>query len=481
MGQGVESEPEKAMTGRSGWAAGLFVLLMSGVLWAQQAPSKPPDQNIPDAPSARQKPQNFPQPSPYPPAQTSPTPGEQAPPAQTQPPAAEPMPRTGESSSNQPQPETPTAPPATPAQPGRTAADSEDSRNDLFRLTRDVTFVNVPVTVKDENGRLVDGLLEKDFAIYEDGERQRIRFFTSDPFPLSAAVVIDSGMPDQSLEKVQNTLTALAGSFSQFDEMSLYLYAETVQRVAGFTSASASQQVEAAMRRVKMKNEQDRRTGRQGGVLFAGGPFNTTGPSINGKPVDPNQPLQPIARPEPHALNDAVLMAAQDLGRQDRTRRRVLFIISDGAERGSKTSYADALKVLLTNEVQVYALVVGVSALPIVGRLERVHVPGQGYGNILPKYTSATGGAVVSGLDTKAIEQAYNTATYQARNQYTIGYQTRPSLSDTFHEIEVRVHRPGLAVVAKTGYYSLPPKPPAKTPAEPAPSAAPSGTPPPKP
>ena len=476
------------MTGRSGWAAGLFVLLMSGVLLAQQAPSKPPDQNIPDAPSARQKPQNFPQPSPYPPAQTSPAPGEQ-PPAQTQPPASESMPRTGESSSNQPQPETPTPPPqATPAQPGRTAANSQDSRNELFTLSKDVTFVSVPVTVKDQNGRLVDGLLEKDFAIYEDGERQRIRFFTSDPFPLTAAVVIDTGMGDQSLQKVQDTLTALAGSFSNFDEMSIYLYAETVQRVAGFMQASASPQIDAAMRRVKMRNETERRTGNRGGVPFAGGPFNTTGPVINGKPVDPNQPLQPIARPEPRVLNDAVLMAAQDLAidaqraPERRARRRVLFIISDGAERGSKTSYADALKVLLTNEVQVYALVVGVSALPVVGRIERVHIPGQGYGNILPKYTSATGGAVVSGLDTKAIEQAYNTATYQARNQYTIGYQTRPSLADTFHEIEVRVHHPGLTVVAKTGYYSLPPKPPAKTPVESAPAAAPSaGTPPPKP
>jgi VWFA-related protein len=434
-------------------------------LSAQTAPSKPPDQNIPDAPSAKQKPQNFPQPSVYPPAQTSPTPDEQQ---QAQPAPSQTMPRSGESSSNQPQTETPTPPPnpqATPAQAGRTAAAGQDSRDQLFTLSSNVNFVNVPVTVKDENGQLIEGLLKKDFAVYEDGERQDIRFFTSDPFPLSAAVVIDSGMPDQALEKVQNTLSALAGAFSQFDEISVYLYAESVQRIAGFTSAPA--QIEAALRRVKMKNEQERRSGARGGVPFAGGPFNTQGPTINGKPVDPNQPLQPIARPEPHVLNDAVLMAAQDLGRQERTRRRILFIISDGAERGSKTSYADALKVLLTNEVQVYALVVGASAVPIVGRMERIHIPGQGYGNIMPKYTSATGGAMVSGLDTKAIERAYNTATYEARNQYTIGYQTRASLADTYHEVEVRVHHPGLIVVAKTGYYSLPPKPPAKTQAAP--------------
>lgn len=452
------------MTGRKRWAGGLLMMLLmvgwTGGLPAQQAPTRPQDQNIPDAPSAKQKPQNFPSPSPYPPAQTSPTPEEQAPPPQTQPPASEPLPRTGDSSSNQPQPETPTPPPtpqATTAQPGRTPADSQDSRNELFTLSRNVNFVVVPVTVKDENGQLVDGLLKKDFVVYEDGERQDIRLFTADPFPLSAAVVIDAGMSDQALQKVQDTLSALAGAFSQFDQIAVYLYADTVQRIASFTSAP--QQIEAAMRRVKMKNETERRTGRQGGVPFAGGPFNTTGPMINGKPVDPGQPLQPVARPEPRVLNDAVLMAAQDLARQDRSRRRMLFVISDGAERGSKTSYADALKVLLTNEIQVYALVVGTSAMPIVGRIERIHIPGQGYGNILPKYTSATGGAWIGGLDAKAIEQAYNTAAYEARNQYTLGYQTRATLADTYHEVEVRVHRPHLNVIAKTGYYSLPPKP----------------------
>jgi VWFA-related protein len=460
----VKEAPEKAMTGQKVWAAGLLLLTLTfaGVrAQAQQTPSNP---NIPDAPSAKQKPQNFPSPSPYPPAQTSPTPEQQAPPPAVEPPPSEPLPRTGESSSNQSQPETPNPPPVpqvTTARPGSTTAD-QDSRDQLFRLTSNVNFVNVPVTVKDQNGRLVEGLLQKDFAIYEDGERQNIRFFTSDPFPLSAAVIIDTGMSDQMVQKVQDTLSTLAGAFSQFDEIAIYLYGETVQRISNFSSAAP--QIEAALRRVKMKSETERRTGSRGGVPFAGGPFNTQSPTINGKPVDPNQPLQPIARPEPRVLNDAVLMSAQDLGRQERTRRRILFVISDGAERGSKTSYADALKVLLTNEVQVYGLVMGTSAMPIVGRVERIHIPGQGYGNILPKYASATGGALVSALDTKAIEEAYNTATYQARNQYTIGYQTRATLADTYHEVEVRVHRPSLTVTAKTGYYSLPPKPPAKTP-----------------
>ena len=63
--------------------------------------------------------------------------------------------------------------------------------DELFKL-EEVNFISVPVTVKDPEGRLVDGLLAQDFNIYEDNVKQKITFFTSDPFPLSAALVIST-------------------------------------------------------------------------------------------------------------------------------------------------------------------------------------------------------------------------------------------------------------------------------------------------
>src|SRR2546430_11490777 len=54
-----------------------------------------------------------------------------------------------------------------------------------------VNQVMVPVTVKDESGQLVKGLLAKDFSVLENGKKQKLNFFTSDPFALSAAVILD--------------------------------------------------------------------------------------------------------------------------------------------------------------------------------------------------------------------------------------------------------------------------------------------------
>ena len=98
----------------------------------------------------------------------------------------------------------------------------------------------------------------------------------------------------------------------------------------------------------------------------------------------------------------------------------------------------------------------------------RLRVPGFGYANILPKYAAATGGDAFAAFDRQSIEQAYSRITAVARNQYTLGYNAKATPSTTYRSIDVRVHRPGLTVVAKDGYYPLPP-PSAQPTATPAP------------
>ena len=77
---------------------------------------------------------------------------------------------------------------------------------------------------------------------------------------------------------------------------------------------------------------------------------------------------------------------------------------------------------------------------------------------------SATGGEYYAELSQSAIESAYSRLTQVARNQYTLGYNTRATAASNYRQIEVRVHRPGLKVYAKDGYYPLPPQRPATTP-----------------
>jgi len=428
----------------------IFLLVSAG--WAQQKP-----EDIPDAPSATRPIPPPPPPSPRPGAQDA-TP-DPAPDESSSVPDSKPVPTSSErprDTTDQPA-EPPKMPPVVTVPQGSVPRDME-THEDLFKISTSVNLVLVPVSVKDGNGKLVSGLLPKDFSVLESGQRQALKFFTSDAFSLSAAVIFDLGMPDIGVKRVQETLPALQGAFSQFDEASIYTYSSTVSQVADF--GSVGQRLTATLNQIKMYN------GANNGPPVTSGPLGPQGPIINGRPID--SPVTPVSTPPKQArvINDAILQAARDLSRRDRTRRKIIFVISDGRERGSIASYADTLKVLLTQNIIVYAVGVDGAALPGYGKLQKIHLPSLGldkigfepigYGNILSRYVGATGGGTVYAESARAgIEQAYRRAIGDARNQYTLGYTPKSGIGG-YRQIEVRVRRPDVKVYAKDGYYPLP-------------------------
>ena len=113
--------------------------------------------------------------------------------------------------------------------------------DDLYRIVRNVNQVMVPVMVKDASGTLVSGLTSKDFQVLENGTKQAMNYFTSDPFPLSAAVIFDFSMSDTAIQKVNRTFSALEGAFSQFDEVSLYTYGSSVSQASDFYAVGSKQ------------------------------------------------------------------------------------------------------------------------------------------------------------------------------------------------------------------------------------------------
>jgi VWFA-related protein len=333
------------------------------------------------------------------------------------------------------------------------APEQEGSQRDQLPVFRSSTnFVLVPVTVK-KDGHMVRGLASTNFQILENETPQKIRFFTSDPFPLSAAVVVDVGMADIALKKVAETFASLQGSFSEFDEAAVYSYGNTVKQQEDFAGALGDKVAKALKRTGQIY-------GRGAGPNIYDSPM-TASPSVNGRPIDPASPtsnMRNMRDDEPsRVLNDAILRAAIDLSRRDRNRRKVIILISDGREDRSTASYADVLKVLLTNDVTLYAIAVDTAAIPGYSKLSSIRLPRQGYGNILPKYASATGGNVFTDFTSGAIEKVYAQLTDEARNQYTIGYNAPKSLSRDYRRIEVRVDQKGLKVVARDGYYPMPP------------------------
>src|SRR5258708_12357397 len=95
--------------------------------------------------------------------------------------------------------------------------------------------------------------------------------------------------------------------------------------------------------------------------------------------------------------------------------------------------------------IQIKAVAVGGAALPLYSKLERLHLPREGYGNLLPRYASATGGgSVYTELSRNSIEESYAQITSEARNQYTLGYTTRPPATTPSRTIDVRLALPAL-------------------------------------
>jgi VWFA-related protein len=411
-----------------------IVAVLGCALWLAACPAVAQQQDHPEAPSASkeqsgQLPDN-PQPQQQP---TFPKPSEPTRPPESEPDSAQPAP-TSPAQTN----------PATPVR----RSEGDDSRDQMFKIAVTVNQVFIPVTVKDTDGHLVEGLLRKDFSVVENGVQQNINFFTSDPFPLSAAVVLDTKMSDAEMKKVSETMGALSGAFSAFDEVAFYTYGNSVRRELDYSAMS--DRFSAALRRIKPKGETP-------GAPVMSGPMGPQGPMINGIPVDPSQRHVYTPPRESYVLNDAILAAAHDLAKRERTRRKIIFVLSDGKESDSRAAFDEVRKVLLSNEITVYGVGLDEGALPVYRTAAKIHVPYTTYGNILGRYARDTGGDVFAEIDRSAIEAAYQRVTNTARNQYTIGYKAKAPASGTYRSIEVKVHRGGLVVQAKPGYFPLPP------------------------
>jgi VWFA-related protein len=322
------------------------------------------------------------------------------------------------------------------------------------KIVLNATYVEVPVTVKDTKGKPVAGLTWRDFKIFENDTREPIRIFSVDPAALSIAFVIDQSLTSDVMAKVNDSLNALQGALAPYDEVAVFSYNNGAQERTSFTGAQSSR-LPAVLALTK-------NTGREALVPINSGPFAGCGITKNGGCVDPNvqqggatgNPSFITIPKEIHTLNDAILAAAKELSTRPKGRRRVIYVISDGKEYGSKATYKDVLRYLQTNKIAVYGTAVGDSARWGEGYVSRLHLPFTMYDNRLAGYVLATGGILDSERDLNGIEKSYARIADEARNQYTLVYASHEPLIDgKYRKIEVRVDRPGIEVIAKRGYY----------------------------
>jgi VWFA-related protein len=328
----------------------------------------------------------------------------------------------------------PNAPVAAPAASQPAAEDSQaaqdqgpppaSKRSEENTLSVNVQYHAIPFTVKDSKGRLVPGLTYRDVRVYENGVAQHPVFFTSDPAPLSVALVIDQSVTHDTMEKINDSLSALQGAFSPYDEVSVFTYNNGVKEQTAFTAAQSA--------RLGAVLEDSKGIGRDP-LMGLTGPL-AHDQVINNMPIDgvadsghiPGSMSFTVPK-EYHTLNDAILAAAKEVSTAARGRQRIIYVVSDGKEYGSKATQKEVIRYLMTNHIEVWATQVGDSALKGMGFVDRMHIPLTMRDDVLPKYTAATGGQFDSEFRPRGIEESFAHITAEIRGQYTVGYYTHES------------------------------------------------------
>jgi VWFA-related protein len=323
-----------------------------------------------------------------------------------------------------------------------------------FQLRTKVDLVVVPISVRDGSGSLVPNLKQDDFTIQEDGKPQTISNFSTDPQPLSAVILIDTGMGGGELRRLNLVVGTLFSQFKEADEVAAYRYDHLVTKLSDFTnnpqllaksfdsvrqigeSKPEGEEVGKAMEPSALRWILDRTQ-----IGSNGAPPNTTAPPTTPAPTSSNRP-EPVSR----VLHDAVFTAVVDLEKRPNNHRKILILISDGlVAGGNEHSQAEISTRLLRDGIQVYA----------VGTDPKLFE----HMTVLNSYTRSTGGTVFEGGKEESMAASFGQLIDQARDQYVLGYLSNNELTGTrpvVRKIEVKVRQPKVKVTHRLAYLQYP-------------------------
>lgn len=272
-------------------------------------------------------------------------------------------------------------------------------------LKVEVNLVLVPVTVTDEEERLVLGLGKESFGVYEGRNQQVISHFSTQDAPISLGVIFDtSSSMTQEFELTREAIGRFLRSSSPQDEFFLLAANKRPGLLVDFTSSVEEVQSEVA----KAK------------------PSGTT------------------------ALLDAVYMSLNQM-KKAKYERKVLLIVSDGKDNHSRFTTREVLSLVKEAGVQIYAIGI-LDGIP-KSKANRMGL------QLLATITDVTGGRTFPIRNPKGIQVAAVKLATELRNQYLIAYRPSDLVHDgRWRKISVRVAPPKnsrrLRVYAKTGYYA---------------------------
>ena len=229
-------------------------------------------------------------------------------------------------------------------------------------------FLNVTAARADGSDERVTS---KELALYDGGQEQSIQSFSPDPSPARIVILVDNSLGLRAdVEKLQKATREFAYEIYEGDQVMVVGFDQQPEIIADWTDDA--KKIEAAL------------------PLFR-------------------------KRGEPHLLDALSAVINDAFGPLvGRTRKRVIVLVADGLDRGSRTHFEKVYGDLLRQDITVYALQI---ADRTGGALRRDRLkPAQA----IQKLTEGTGGRVLSVNDSR--DAAKIICDELRKNRYVLAY-----------------------------------------------------------
>ncbi len=273
----------------------------------------------------------------------------------------------------------------------------------FIRLNSDLVLV--PVTVTDPMNRLVTGLEQSDFQVFDDNSRQKITSFSCDDAPVSIGIIFDlSGSMTSKLVRARDAILSFIKTSNPQDEYFVIGFNDRPELIEDFTSSVDD--IEARLATVHAGH----RT----------------------------------------ALLDAIYYGIVKM-RQARHERKALLVVSDGGDNRSRYTEGEVKALVRESDVEIFSMGIFDPYAP---------TPEERMGpQLLQDISTTTGGRMFRVNNVDELGDIAEKISMELRNQYVIGY--RPSdlvRNGKWRKVKVNVNPPPglppLTVYARSGYYA---------------------------
>jgi len=260
--------------------------------------------------------------------------------------------------------------------------------------------VPVYASVFDAEGRLVPGLEQADFEIYDNGKKQTLTIFDNKPIPFAAALTLDSSI------SMEMNLPFMQDAAVQF----VIRLAPDDRCIVGFFNSKINFSPE-------LTNDRD--------SLISYIRNNMT-------------------RGNSTRLWDGVDAAMDQL--KDETTRRVVVALTDGDDLGaSERNYGEILERAQREDVMLYTI--GIESYYHNGERWTLSRPGAPFRRL----ASETGGGFFELKKSAELNSTFTRVIQELHSQYVLGFSPQV-LDGKSHKLEVRLAKPGLKARARASY-----------------------------